>query len=58
MRVLENHQDRIGTRQRFNLRSQGFQRLLSPSLGGQFEIWVASIVRDLPIPGSPVSNTT
>ena len=45
MHVLENHQHRIGTRQRLYLRSQRFQRFLPPLLRGQFERWIASIIR-------------
>ena len=37
MRILEDHQHRIGSRQRLQLRGERFQRLLPPLLRGQFE---------------------
>ena len=45
MRILENHQHRIGCRQRLQLRGKRFQRFLPPLLRGQFERGIASIVR-------------
>ena len=45
MHVLKNHQDRSKACQRFHLRSQRFQRSLSPLLRGQFEGRITPIVR-------------
>ena len=45
MHILEDHQHRIGSRQRLQLRSERFQRFLPPLLRGQFERRIASIVR-------------
>ena len=44
MHVLEDHQYRLGLRQRLQLRGECLQRLLSPLLRGQFQRWITSVV--------------
>ena len=44
MHILEDHQYRVGSRQRLQLRRERFQRFLPPLLRRQFQRWIASII--------------